>query len=47
MVTSHDLHVDLARFYRGFRGVSAPENVWTEELWEQIELAELLESVVA
>jgi hypothetical protein len=46
-MTSLELHMNLAGFYRGFRGVSAPVNVWTEELWEQIELAELLESVVA
>jgi hypothetical protein len=44
---SQELHEDLAKYYRGFRGVSVPETFVTRWLWEQIEMAESLEGVDA
>lgn len=38
--TARDLHVELAYFYNQYRGLPAPRNRFTEDLWARIELAE-------
>ena len=38
--TAHDLHLELAVYYSNFRGIPAPKNRFTEDLWAKIEAAE-------
>lgn len=38
--TSRALHEELAFFYQGFRGVTAPITQFTESLWAKIEEVE-------
>lgn len=40
MWTSTQLHEELAVFYRGYRGVTAPANTFSENLWRKIEETE-------
>ena len=40
-VELRDLHLELAEFYSGFRGVQVPVNLWTQGVWKRIEALEL------
>ena len=41
--TSTALHEELASYYLGFRGVTAPENTYTQSLWNKIAEVESVE----
>lgn len=38
--TARQLHIELAEYYSGYRGVTAPTNRYTESLWAKIEQTE-------
>jgi hypothetical protein len=42
---SLNLHEELALYYSNFRGVLAPRNTITEDLWKEIERVEEAEGV--
>lgn len=39
-LTSHELHEELFNLYTQFRGVSAPNNTYTQSIWAEIERLE-------